>query len=223
TPQQNGVAECMNITLMDTAAYLINRSPSKAIEKKKPIEMWSGHPSDYEMLSIFGCVVYPHDKQAEKKNTHEPLTYDEAVAYDDSSKWKAAMKEEMDDMLIACKSKAEIGSTKSLLKNEFDIKDLEKAKKILGMEIVRDGVARFKGFHNFGMVYATNRGNHVDITGFVDLDYAKDPNKGREVLEAKTVKVLKVGTEYNVADPLMKVVPGLKLQHFLEWLNVGVG
>nr|GEU47145.1 retrotransposon protein, putative, Ty1-copia subclass [Tanacetum cinerariifolium] len=42
------------------------------------------------------------------------------------------------DMLIACKSKAEIGSTKSLLKKEFDMKDLGEAKKILGMEIVRD-------------------------------------------------------------------------------------
>ncbi|GKA98980.1 hypothetical protein Tco_0826917 [Tanacetum coccineum] len=45
----------------------------------------------------------------------------------------------------------------------------------------------------------------------------------REVLEAKTVKVLKVGTEHNVADALTKVVPRLKLQHCLELLNVGVG
>ncbi|GKE12049.1 retrotransposon protein, putative, ty1-copia subclass, partial [Tanacetum coccineum] len=33
------------------------------IEKNTPIEMWSRHPSDYGMLRIFGCVVYPHDKQ----------------------------------------------------------------------------------------------------------------------------------------------------------------
>ncbi|GKD91218.1 hypothetical protein Tco_1366725 [Tanacetum coccineum] len=32
----------------------------------------------------------------------------------------------------------------------------------------------------------------------------------REVLEAKTVKVLKVGTEHNAADALTKVVPRLK-------------
>nr|GEV88898.1 retrotransposon protein, putative, Ty1-copia subclass [Tanacetum cinerariifolium] len=84
TPQQNGVAECMNITLMDkvrclliqfglpktfwaeatcTTAYLINRSPSRAIEKKTPMKMWSGHLSNYGMLRIFGCVTYPHDKQ----------------------------------------------------------------------------------------------------------------------------------------------------------------
>ncbi|GJR51817.1 zinc finger, CCHC-type containing protein [Tanacetum coccineum] len=45
----------------------------------------------------------------------------------------------------------------------------------------------------------------------------------REVLEAKTVKVLKVGTEHNAADALTKVVPGRKLQHCLELLSVGIG
>ncbi|GKE72896.1 hypothetical protein Tco_1534937, partial [Tanacetum coccineum] len=45
----------------------------------------------------------------------------------------------------------------------------------------------------------------------------------KEVLEAKTVKVLKVGTEHNAADALTKVVPGRKLQHCLELLKVGVG
>ncbi|GKB34754.1 retrovirus-related pol polyprotein from transposon TNT 1-94 [Tanacetum coccineum] len=55
-PQQNGLAQCMNKTLMD-------KSPSTAIEKKTPMETWSGHPSDYGMLRIFGCATYPHDKQ----------------------------------------------------------------------------------------------------------------------------------------------------------------
>ncbi|GJY10956.1 retrovirus-related pol polyprotein from transposon TNT 1-94 [Tanacetum coccineum] len=83
-PQQNRVVERMNRTLMDkvrclliqsglpktfwvevtcTAAYLINRSPSRAIEKKTPMEMWLGHLSNYGMLRIFGYVAYPHDKQ----------------------------------------------------------------------------------------------------------------------------------------------------------------
>nr|GFD61411.1 retrotransposon protein, putative, Ty1-copia subclass [Tanacetum cinerariifolium] len=35
---------------------------------------------------------------AEKEDTHEPLTYQEAVACEYSSKWKAAMKEEMDSL-----------------------------------------------------------------------------------------------------------------------------
>ncbi|GJR40354.1 retrotransposon protein, putative, ty1-copia subclass [Tanacetum coccineum] len=323
----------------------------------------------------------------------------------------------VDDMLIDCKSKAEIGTTKSLLKKEFDMKELREVKKILGMDFVIDRsrkilrvsqseyvskilnnfridngksvqmplgrhfklslkdcpvkdydvdrmskvsyanaigrlmylmvcsrpdityvisvVSRYlanpgknhweamkwilkylQGTTNVGLVYGTNHGNHVDITSFVDSDYAKDPDKGRsitgytflvqgcvvswkatlqhvvalsttkaeymafteavkeaiwlrglleelgvelntmavnydnqcaihllrnhvfhertkhinvryhfirEVLDAKTVKVLKVGTKHNAADALTKVVPGLKLQHCLELLNVGVG
>ncbi|GJV35009.1 retrovirus-related pol polyprotein from transposon TNT 1-94 [Tanacetum coccineum] len=44
----------------------------------------------------------------------------------------------VDDMLIASKSKDEIGSTKSLLRKEFDMNELGEAKKILRMEIVMD-------------------------------------------------------------------------------------
>ncbi|GKB22023.1 hypothetical protein Tco_0855946 [Tanacetum coccineum] len=36
------------------------------IEKKIPMEMWSGHLRDYGMLRIFGYVAYPHDKQDDK-------------------------------------------------------------------------------------------------------------------------------------------------------------
>nr|GEW47634.1 retrotransposon protein, putative, Ty1-copia subclass [Tanacetum cinerariifolium] len=648
-PQQNGLAERMNRTLKDkvrclliqsgfpktfwaeatcTAAYLINRSPSTTIEKKTPMEMWSGHPSDYGMLRTFDCVAYSHVQQgklkpravkcvllgypegvkgyrlyrldnespkivtsrnvvfiesvmykdtlkdsgvgadksveelqveielrsrnrsatgshrlsvAEEEDTHEPLTYQEAVAYEDNHqteqklvtyKWLLKIKEGIegvqkprykvrlvargftqrasidynkvfspvvrhtsiqvilaltackdfkleqldvktaflhgnleevvymrqplgyeqgnkvcllkkslyglkqsprqwykrfdeyilsngfkrssydicvyyrsyapgeyiylllyvDDMLIACKSKAEIGSTKSLLKKEFDMKYLREAKKILGMEILRDRshkilrvsqsgyvskilnnfridngksvqmslgghfklslkdcpvkdcdvermskvpyanavgslmylmvctrpdiaydvsiVSRYlanpgkshweavkwilkylRGTANVGLIYGTNHDNHMDVTCFVNSDYAKDPDKGRsitgyakyvtltkavkeaiwlkglleelgvelnrvtvncdnqgaiylsrnhvfhemtkhinvryyfirEVLEAKTVEVLKVGTEHNAADALMKVVPGHKLKHCLEFLSVGIG
>nr|GEV44893.1 hypothetical protein [Tanacetum cinerariifolium] len=35
---------------------------------------------------------------AEKEDTHELLTYQEAVACEDSSKWKVATKEEMDSL-----------------------------------------------------------------------------------------------------------------------------
>ncbi|GJU93382.1 retrovirus-related pol polyprotein from transposon TNT 1-94 [Tanacetum coccineum] len=107
--QQNGVAERMNKTLMDkvrclliqsglpktfwaeatcTAAYLINRSPSRAIEKKTPMEMWSGHPNyqlarDRERRTRTKPLRFQDESNmaayafvaAEEEDTHEPLTY----------------------------------------------------------------------------------------------------------------------------------------------------
>ncbi|GJV82254.1 retrovirus-related pol polyprotein from transposon TNT 1-94 [Tanacetum coccineum] len=559
TPQQNGLAERMNRTLMDKVEVELQRLNNHTPEEDQTNQE-DGDDEDARDQPDLTDYQLARDREprtrtkplrfrdesnmaayafvaAEEEDTHEPLTYQKAVACEDSSKWKATMKEDMDslwknktwklvdhptgqklvsckwllkikemiegvqkprykarlvargftqrtvgaasckddilhgnleeviymrqpqgyeqgnkvcllkkslyglkqsprqwykrfneymlsngfkrsnDMLIACKSKAEIGSTKSLLKKEFDMKELGEEKKILGMEIVRDRsrkmlrvsqsgyvskilnnfridngksvkmplgrhfklslkdcpvrdcdvermskvpyanvvgslmylmvctrpyiayavsvVSRYlanpgknhweavkwilkylRGTTNVGLVYGTNRGNHVDVTGFVDSDYAKDLDKGRsitgyaflvhgcvvswkamlqhvvalstteaeymaltedvkeaiwlkglleelgvelntvavncdnqgaihlswnhvfhertkhinvryhfirEVLEAKTVKVLNVGTEHNAADALTNVVPGLKLQHCLELLNVGVG
>ncbi|KAG8492522.1 hypothetical protein CXB51_009769 [Gossypium anomalum] len=81
TPQQNSIAERMNRTIMEkvrcmlsnanlpksfwaeaasTACFLINRSPSVAIEKKTPQEVWSGNPANYSDLKIFECPTYAH-------------------------------------------------------------------------------------------------------------------------------------------------------------------
>ncbi|GJX88874.1 retrovirus-related pol polyprotein from transposon TNT 1-94 [Tanacetum coccineum] len=116
-PQQNGVAERMNRTLMDkvrclliqsglpktfwaeatcTAAYLINRSPSRAIEKKTPMEMWSGHLSDYGMLRIFGCVAYPHNKQVTSRN----VVFNESVMYKDTLKDSGAGDKSVEELQV---------------------------------------------------------------------------------------------------------------------------
>jgi hypothetical protein len=44
----------------NTACYLINRSPSISLNKKTPIEVWSGMPADYSQLKVFGCTAYAH-------------------------------------------------------------------------------------------------------------------------------------------------------------------
>ncbi|GJR60331.1 hypothetical protein Tco_1502493 [Tanacetum coccineum] len=38
-----------------------------------------------------------------------------------------------------------------------------------------------QGTTNVGLVYGTDHGNHVDVTGFVDLDYTKDLDKGGSI------------------------------------------
>ena len=74
TPQQNGVAERMNRTLMEkarsmlsgtglgqefwaeaveTACYLVNRSPSSALEDKTPHEVWTGNKPSLSHLRVF--------------------------------------------------------------------------------------------------------------------------------------------------------------------------
>nr|GEZ11199.1 retrotransposon protein, putative, Ty1-copia subclass [Tanacetum cinerariifolium] len=57
------MAKAVNI-----ASYLVNRPPSTAVGVKMPQEVWSGKPSDYSDLRIFGCLVYAHVNDGK----HEP-------------------------------------------------------------------------------------------------------------------------------------------------------
>lgn len=85
-PQQNGVAERMNRTLIEKvrcmlshsglgksfwaealsyATHIVNRLPASALYEKTPKEVWSGElVSDYDSLRIFGCPAYYHVKES---------------------------------------------------------------------------------------------------------------------------------------------------------------
>ena len=79
TPQQNGVVEHRNQTMVATArallkqrgmpaiywgeavmtvVHLLNRSPTKALDGKTPYEAWYGRKPVVSHLRVFGCLAF---------------------------------------------------------------------------------------------------------------------------------------------------------------------
>ncbi|KAL5549287.1 hypothetical protein UlMin_004518 [Ulmus minor] len=46
-----------------TACYIVNQSPSTAIDLKTPNEMWFGKPKSYSNMRVFGCLAYAHQNE----------------------------------------------------------------------------------------------------------------------------------------------------------------
>jgi transposase InsO family protein len=87
TPQHNSMAERRNRTIMNmtrcmlkeknlphnfwgeavsTACYVLNRSPTKKLNKV-PEAIWSGHTPSVKHLRVFGCLCYKHVSDQKRK------------------------------------------------------------------------------------------------------------------------------------------------------------
>ena len=107
TPQQNGVAERANRTIMEsarsmlyhsnlplafwaeavsTAVYLKNRSPTSSLKDMTPYECWYNRKPDVSNIRVFGCKTYVHipdQKRGKLDRKSVPCIF---VGYPDNSK-----------------------------------------------------------------------------------------------------------------------------------------
>jgi transposase InsO family protein len=107
TPQHNGVAERMNMTLMEkarcmlngvglgkefwakamgTTCYLVNISPSSALDDKTPQEVWTGKKPSLTHLKVFGCEAYVHVPKENKSNLDKKVENCIFIRYKDGIK-----------------------------------------------------------------------------------------------------------------------------------------
>lgn len=106
TPQQNGVAERYNRSIMEkvrsmlvesnsqkqmwaeaanTAVYLLNRSPTKKVKDATPEEKWTGSKIDLSHLRVFGCRGYVHIPDKIRKKLDEKSKEYIFVGYSETS------------------------------------------------------------------------------------------------------------------------------------------
>ena len=122
SPEQNGVAERMNRTLMESArsmmthaslpdkywaeaveaaAYIRNRTLTTALKgNKSPLEVWSGRKPDVSNLRVFGCIAYAHIPDARRQKLDKKAEKFRFVGYSIQSKGYRLLDEETGKVYI---------------------------------------------------------------------------------------------------------------------------
>jgi len=107
TPQQNGVSERKNRTLMEmarcllyekklplnfwaeavnTASYLINRMASRVLADKTPYELWYGFKPSIDHLKVFGNICYVLKLEVRRRKLDQKADIGILIGYSTTSK-----------------------------------------------------------------------------------------------------------------------------------------
>jgi transposase InsO family protein len=107
TPQQNGVSERRNRTLMEmarcllyekklplnfwaeavnTASYLINRMASRVLADKTPYELWYGFKPSIDHLKVFGSICYVLKPEVRRRKLDQKADIRIFIGYNTTSK-----------------------------------------------------------------------------------------------------------------------------------------
>jgi Reverse transcriptase (RNA-dependent DNA polymerase)/gag-polypeptide of LTR copia-type/Integrase core domain/GAG-pre-integrase domain/Domain of unknown function (DUF4219)/Zinc knuckle len=107
TPQQNGVAERKNRTVLEmsrsllkhaklpnnfwaeavgTAVYLLNRAPTKSLDGETPMSIWAGKRPDVSHFKVFGCVAYGFVHEQKRDKLGDKATKEIFIGYSERTK-----------------------------------------------------------------------------------------------------------------------------------------
>ncbi|KAH9750945.1 Integrase catalytic domain-containing protein [Citrus sinensis] len=132
---------CEKNEALNTACYLVNRSPSTAIVRHASIRIILALVAiqDMHLEHMDVKTAFLHGELQKKIVTQQPegCSYDCCVYFKETSRGGMIyLLLYVDDMLIACHDREEINHLKNLLSREFEMKELGEAKRILGMDII---------------------------------------------------------------------------------------
>ncbi len=121
TPQQNGVAERKNRTLIEaartmlshaqlpkmywaeavaTAVYIQNRLPTSVLKQETPYQKWCDKQPNVSHMKVFGCVAYAHVPEAERRKLDKKAVKLRFVGYANNAKGYRLFDEEKRRILI---------------------------------------------------------------------------------------------------------------------------
>ena len=121
TPQQNGVVERKNKTIVEmarsmlqhknlpknlwaeavsTTIYILNCSPTKAVLNMTPYEAWFNRKPTVHHFKVFGCVAYSHIQKENREKLNEKEEKCIFVSYSDQSKGYRLFKSDSKQLII---------------------------------------------------------------------------------------------------------------------------